>query len=68
MAKKKRTYNMIMEELDLIIDELEKGDLPIEESIEKYEQGVKLSGELLTILNKAEEKVKIMEENGEVEF
>jgi exodeoxyribonuclease VII small subunit len=68
MAKKKRTYKEIMEELDAAIKELENGGLPLEEAIEKYELGVKLSGELLVILEKAEEKVKIMEEGGEKNF
>lgn len=68
MAKKKRTYKEIMEELDAAIKELENGGLPLEEAIEKYELGVKLSGELLVILEKAEEKVRIMEEDGEKNF
>ncbi|MBP1920771.1 exodeoxyribonuclease VII small subunit [Youngiibacter multivorans] len=68
MARKKRTYKEIMEELDAAIKELENGGLPLEEAIEKYELGVKLSGELLVILEKAEEKVKIMEEDGEKNF
>jgi exodeoxyribonuclease VII small subunit len=68
MAKKKRTYKEIMEELDATIKELENGGLPLEEAIEKYELGVKLSGELLVILEKAEEKVRIMEEGGEKNF
>ena len=68
MAKKKRSYKEIMEELDAAIKELENGGLPLEEAILKYELGVKLSGELLVILEKAEEKVKIMEEDGEKNF
>ncbi|ETA79200.1 exodeoxyribonuclease VII small subunit [Youngiibacter fragilis] len=68
MAKKKRTYKEIMEELDAAIKELENGGLPLEEAIEKYELGVKLSGELLVILEKAEERVRIMEEDGEKNF
>lgn len=68
MARKKRTYKEIMEELDATIKELENGGLSLEEAIEKYELGVKLSGELLVILEKAEEKVRIMEEDGEKNF
>ncbi|MGB4589351.1 MAG: exodeoxyribonuclease VII small subunit [Clostridiaceae bacterium] len=68
MAKKKATYRELMENLEEIISELEKGEISIEDSMEKYEQGVKITQELLAILNKAEEKVKIMDGAVEVEF
>jgi exodeoxyribonuclease VII small subunit len=68
MAKKKVTYRELMENLEEIISELEKGEISIEDSMEKYEQGVKITQELLAILNKAEEKVKIMDGSVEVEF
>lgn len=68
MAKKKATYKEMMENLDEIIETLEKGDLSVEESMDKYEEGVKITKDLLEILNKAEEKVKIMHDQDETEF
>jgi exodeoxyribonuclease VII small subunit len=68
MAKKKVTYRDLMEHLEEIISELEKGEISIEDSMTKYEEGVKITKELLEILNKAEEKVKIMNGSEEVEF
>ncbi|WP_312654369.1 exodeoxyribonuclease VII small subunit [Proteiniclasticum sp.] len=68
MAKKKVTYKEMMENLDEIIENLEKGDLSVEESMDKYEEGVKITKDLLEILNKAEEKVKIMHDQDETEF
>ena len=68
MVKKKLTYKELTEKLDDIIENLESGELSVEESMEKYEEGVKITKELLTILNKAEEKVKIMRDQDEMEF
>ena len=68
MVKKKLTYKELTEKLDDIIENLESGELSVEESMEKYEEGVKITKELLAILNKAEEKVKIMRYQYEMEF
>lgn len=68
MAKKKATYKELMESLEGIIENLEKGDLSVEESMDQYEEGVKITKNLLEILNKAEEKVKIMHDQDEMEF
>lgn len=68
MASKKNTYKENMEKLDEIIVKLEQGELSVEESIENYEAGMKLTKNLLFILNQAEEKVKIMDGQEEVEF
>ncbi|HSR04418.1 MAG TPA: exodeoxyribonuclease VII small subunit [Proteiniclasticum sp.] len=68
MAKKKPTYKELMEKLERIIEHLETGEISVEESMEKYEEGVQITKDLLEILNKAEEKVKIMQDQEEVEF
>jgi exodeoxyribonuclease VII small subunit len=68
MASKKITYKESMDKLDLIIEGLEQGELSVEESMEKYEEGMKITKGLLAILNQAEEKVKIMDGQEEVEF
>lgn len=68
MAVKKMTYKESMERLDQIIESLEQGELSVEESMEKYGEGMKTTKDLLMILNQAEEKVKIMDGEEEVEF
>jgi exodeoxyribonuclease VII small subunit len=68
MAVKKMTYKESMEKLDQIIESLEQGELSVEESMEKYAEGMKTTKALLMILNQAEEKVKIMDGEEEVEF
>ena len=68
MAVKKMTYKESMERLDQIIESLEQGELSVEESMEKYAEGMRTTKDLLMILNQAEEKVKIMDGEEEVEF
>ena len=68
MASKKMTYKDSLEKLDTIIESLEQGELSVEESMEKYEEGMKITKNLLLILNQAEEKVMIMDGQEEVEF
>lgn len=46
--------------LDEIVRALEKGDLPLEESLKRFEEGVKLSKSCLKMLEEAERKVDIL--------
>ena len=56
-----------MEKLEKIVSELEKGDLNLDESITKFEDGIRISKECNTILEEAEKKITILlEKDGEV--
>lgn len=69
MASKKNTldFEASLEELEKLVESLEKGDLSLEESLKKFEHGVKLTRACQTALKEAEQKVQIlMEQNGEV--
>ena len=56
-----------MENLEKIVTELEKGDLNLDESIAKFEDGIKISKECNKILEEAEKKITILlEKDGEV--
>lgn len=46
--------------LEEIVQKMEKGDLPLEESLKLFEEGVKLSRECHLRLNEAETKVKLL--------
>jgi exodeoxyribonuclease VII small subunit len=46
--------------LETIVGQLEKGDLPLEESLKIFEEGVRLSKNCLKLLNEAERKVEIL--------
>ncbi len=46
--------------LETIVAELEKGDLPLDDSLKIFEEGIKLSKTCLKMLDDAERKVEIM--------
>jgi exodeoxyribonuclease VII small subunit len=49
-----------LKKLENIVDQLEKGDLTLEESLKLFEQGVKLSSSCKQELDTAEGKVQIL--------
>ena len=56
-----------MSDLENIVTELEKGDLNLDESISKFEEGIKISKQCNKILEDAEKKIIILlEKDGEV--
>ncbi len=52
-----KTFEQMMEELSLIVDELEKGNLSLDEAVRKYQQGIQLSAELQKQLEQAKEVI-----------
>ena len=63
MAKKnveELTYKEASTELELIIRNLESGELELEESLESYTRGVELLRSLRTRLEDAEQKVSVL--------
>ena len=56
-----------MENLEKIVGELEKGQLNLDDSITKFEEGIKISKECNKILQEAEKKITMLvNENGEI--
>ena len=51
--------------LEKIVRELERGDLPLERSLELFEQGVRLSRECQERLNEAERRIEVLLRDGE---
>ncbi len=56
MAKEK-SFEASLDELEQIVAQLEAGDLPLEQSLELFERGVRLSRECQKRLDDAERKV-----------
>lgn len=54
--KKELNFEEAMEKLEKISTELEDGKLTLDESVEKFEEGMKLSKACNDILEKAEKK------------
>ncbi len=62
MAKTK-SFEQSIEELEKIVNTLEDGKSSLDEAVKLFESGVKLSKECNTLLDKAEQKIKILTEN-----
>lgn len=57
---KTASFEMQLALLEKIVRELERGDLPLEKSLELFEQGVKLSRQCQERLNEAERRIEIL--------
>jgi exodeoxyribonuclease VII small subunit len=62
---KKISFEETMSKLEEIATELEKGDLNLEESVSKFEEGMKLSKECSNFLEDAEKRITILIKNGD---
>jgi exodeoxyribonuclease VII small subunit len=55
-----QTFESSLATLEKIVRELERGDLPLEESLKLFEQGVRLSRECQERLNQAERRIELL--------
>lgn len=53
-------FEQAMARLEAIVGELEKNDLPLDESLKIFEEGIRLSKSCLKILEEAEHKVEVL--------
>jgi exodeoxyribonuclease VII small subunit len=53
-------FEQAMARLEAIVEELEKGDLPLDESLKIFEEGIRLSKNCLKVLEEAERKVEVL--------
>lgn len=60
MSEKNQTFEVSLAELEKIVRRLEEGDLPLDESLELFEKGVRLSRECRERLNQAERRIEIL--------
>ncbi|GAC1396827.1 MAG: exodeoxyribonuclease VII small subunit [Pyrinomonadaceae bacterium] len=62
---KSASFEMQLALLEKIVRELERGDLPLEKSLELFEQGIKLSRQCQERLNEAERRIEILLRDGD---
>ena len=61
-------FEKSMESLEKIVTELENGELNLNESVKKFEEGMKIAQKCNNILEDAEKKITILlEKNGDLE-
>ncbi|HEX3848769.1 MAG TPA: exodeoxyribonuclease VII small subunit [Steroidobacteraceae bacterium] len=56
----KLDFEAAMSDLEALVDRLERGDLPLEQSLAEFERGVKLTRACQSALKEAEQKVEIL--------
>ena len=66
--KKKITFEEGMQELEALVQGLESGQMPLEESFRTYEKAMKLRGELSALLDEGDRRIRVLTENGEREI
>ena len=63
-----KSFETSLAELEQIVTKLEDGDLPLEESLELFEKGIKLSRECRERLTKAERRIEILMKDADGEM
>jgi exodeoxyribonuclease VII small subunit len=65
VAKKKEKFEEALQKLEAIVAKMEEGDLPLEEALKAFEEGVKLAKFCTGKLDEAERKVeKLIRDQG----
>ncbi|WP_124058064.1 exodeoxyribonuclease VII small subunit [Vaginisenegalia massiliensis] len=63
------TFEVALAELEAIVQQLEKGELPLEKALTAFQKGISLSRYCQDSLEKAEQTVaKMMTQQGEIEL
>ncbi len=60
----KKTFEQAIRRLEEIVAQLEEGNLPLEESLKIYEEGVELTKFCSAKLNETEDKIKTLVKTG----
>jgi exodeoxyribonuclease VII small subunit len=61
-----KDFESAIAELESIVKKLEEGDLPLEQSLELFERGIRLSRFCHSTLEAAERRIEILNERGEL--
>ena len=69
MVRTKERFEEALQKLEAIVAQMEEGDLPLEEALQAFEEGVKLAKFCTTKLDEAERKVEklIRDEAGKLQ-
>jgi exodeoxyribonuclease VII small subunit len=55
-----KSFEASLEALEQIVQDLEQGELPLEKSLELFEQGIRLSRECQERLSQAERRIEVL--------
>ncbi|MCI9367104.1 MAG: exodeoxyribonuclease VII small subunit [Oscillospiraceae bacterium] len=60
MAVKRLSFEEAMGRLEAIVEQLERGECGLDQSLKLFEEGAKLAGQCEELLNKAEQRVTML--------
>ncbi|PWG65090.1 exodeoxyribonuclease VII small subunit [Sediminicurvatus halobius] len=58
-------FEASLKELEALVERMERGDLTLEESLQSFERGIRLTRECQRALREAEQKVEVLIGSGE---
>ncbi|MGH8286641.1 MAG: exodeoxyribonuclease VII small subunit [Steroidobacteraceae bacterium] len=58
-------FEQSLEELEKLVERLERGDMPLEEALKTFERGVELTRNCQAALKSAQQRVEILRKRGE---
>ncbi|MFC1808906.1 exodeoxyribonuclease VII small subunit [Candidatus Omnitrophota bacterium] len=61
-------FESAVKKLEAIVEELESGNIALDATLKRYEEGVKLAALCTSILNKAEKRIEVLSKNELGEF
>lgn len=68
MSKDKSSFENQLNQLNEIVNALEIGELPLDESLKQYEAGIKLVRTCQKKLNEAQQQIEILKDEGTEPF
>ena len=68
MVKHKQTFEDALKKLENIVKKLESGDLPLEQALKTYEEGIQLAKFCSSKLDETEKRIQVLmkDRNGEL--
>ena len=67
VRKSPLNFEKAMTQLEELVDDMEQGDLPLEDALKHFEKGISLASDCQQALSKAEQKVtQLIEKHGEL--
>ena len=67
-ASSPKSFEAAVSELEAIVQEMESGNLPLEDALARYQRGVGLLRHCQTTLGDAEQRVRMLEGDGLTDF
>lgn len=68
MSKRKVTFEEALKQLETLAEQIERGEIGLEESLVKYEEGMALARQCREILQNAERKIQLLQDNADGEL